>query len=69
MRQFSIIDFSVFHKSWNDTEILDKFSTNYKILLALDLNAWMSLMNKYSYKIICSLRILKDSKLSFISHL
>jgi len=69
MKRLFIIDFSVFNKSWKDTEILDKFSTNYKILLALDLNAWMSLLNKYSYKIIRSLRILKDSKSLLLRHL
>jgi len=62
MRQFFIIDFSVYNQSWNDNEILDKFSTDYKILLALDLNAWMSLINNYLYKMMFSLGIIKNSK-------
>jgi len=66
MRPFSIVDFSVYNKSWKDIEILDKFSTDYKILLAIDLNAWMSLINNYCYKMMCSLKIIQASKLLFL---
>jgi len=66
MRQFSFIDFSVFNKSWKDSEILDKYSTDYKILFALDLNAWMSIINNYCYKIMCSLGVIQDSKSLFL---
>jgi len=65
MKQFSIIDFSVYSKSWKDTEILDQSNTDYKILLALDLNAWMSLINNYCFKMMCSLGIIQNSKSYF----
>jgi len=64
-RPFSVIDFSVFNESWKDPEILDKFNTDYKILLALDLNAWLSLMDHYSYRMMCSLSMIQKGNSFF----